>query len=82
MIEKKFEKFEKEVKEMMKNKLVDTQFVEEEFIIDVKCINAHFIIHPMCIIYDLPLAHRQPIADFQMQIAKSKFEMAKLKITN
>ena len=34
MIEKKFEKFEKEIKEMLKNKLVSTQFVEE-FVIDV-----------------------------------------------
>ena len=39
MIEKKFEKFEKEIKEMLKNKLVSTQFVEE-FVIDVKYVNA------------------------------------------
>ena len=39
MIEVKFEQFEKEIKEMLKNKLVDTQFVEEEFIIDVKYVN-------------------------------------------
>ena len=43
VIEKKFEKFEKEMKEMnkmLKEKLIDTQFVEEEIVIDVKYINA------------------------------------------
>ena len=40
MMEKKFEKFEKEIKEMLKNKLMSTQFVEEEFVIDFKYVNA------------------------------------------
>ena len=39
MMEKKFEKFEKEIKEMLKNKLVSTQFVEEGFVIDIKYVN-------------------------------------------
>ena len=39
-MEKKFEKFEKEIKEMLKKKLVSAQFIEEEFVIDVKYVNA------------------------------------------
>ena len=43
VIEKKFEKFEKEMKEMnkkLKEKLIDTQFVEEEIVIGMKYVNA------------------------------------------
>ena len=39
VIEKKFKKFKKEIKKMLKNKLIDTQFVEEEIVIDVKYVN-------------------------------------------
>ena len=41
-IKKKSEKLEKglnEVKEILKNKLISTQFVEEEIVIDVKYVN-------------------------------------------
>ena len=43
MIEHKFEKFEKaqnEMKEILQNKLIGTQFVEEEIVIDVKYVNS------------------------------------------
>ena len=42
-LEKKYEEFrksQKEIKEILKNKLFSTQFVEEEIVIDVKYINA------------------------------------------
>ena len=39
MMEKKFEKFEREIKEILKNKLVSTQFEEEDFVIHVKYVN-------------------------------------------
>ena len=41
-LEKEFEKFKKsqnEMKEILKNKLISTQFVEEEIVIDVKYVN-------------------------------------------
>ena len=41
-MEKKFEKFEKapnEMKEILKNKFISTQFVVTEIIIDVKCVH-------------------------------------------
>ena len=40
--EKEFEKFKKsqnKIKEILKNKLISTQFVEEEIVIDVKYVN-------------------------------------------
>ena len=43
MMEKKFEKFEKaqnEMKEILQNRLISTQFIEEEIIIDIKYVNA------------------------------------------
>ena len=33
------EKEMKEIKDILKNKLINTQFVEEEIVIDVKCVN-------------------------------------------
>ena len=42
MMKKKFEKFEKaenEMKDILQNKLISTQFVEEEIVIDVKYVN-------------------------------------------
>ena len=42
VMEKKFEKFEKaqnKMKDILKNKLISTQFVEEEIVIDVKFVN-------------------------------------------
>ena len=41
-MEKKFEKFEKaqnKMKDILKNELINTQFVEEEIVIDVKFVN-------------------------------------------
>ena len=41
-LEKEFKKFKKsqnEIKEILKNKLISTQFVEEEIVIDVKYLN-------------------------------------------